>query len=495
MNNETAQQGPEKLDLGILLHDCLMMARRIWWVAAALIVLFSGLLCLRTKLSYSPVYQAEATFTVYVGNPMQSGIRGYNTATAEQMAKTFPYILTSGALQDVVKRDLGLPALPAISADVVSNTNIFKLTVRGSQPQMVYDVLNSVMKHYPDVAEFVVGPTKMSLLDDSGVPTAPSNSASYGGAVKKGVVLGIGLWAVLVLVLAMSRSTIHNEEELKRLISLRCVGVLPMIKGLRRSGAETCPVVSDDGRFREFSESVRLMRMRVEKEMESQNAKTLLVTSATPSEGKTTVAINIATALARKGKRTLLVDCDLRNPSVAKNMGVENKNGVVDLLEGKIKPAEALCTTDVENLELIVAGGPVNDSSELLGSRMGRELLEKGKAKYDYVILDTPPSSLLADASEVAVAADAALLVIRQNYAPKSQIVEGARLMAEAGLHMVGCVMNYSSRSALSGKSGYYGYGYGYGYGGYSHYGHYGHYGSQESDRRSSAGTGRREHH
>ena len=458
-----------KLDLGILFHDCLTMVRRLWWLAVVLIVALSGLLALRTKLNYRPVYTASATFTVYVGNPMQSEIRGYNTSTAEQMAKTFPYILNSGALREMVMRELNIPALPFVDAKALNNTNMFQLTVQASDPDLAYNVLNSVMEHYPDVAEFVVGPTVMNLLDESGVPNAPSNEVSYGSAVKKGVVLGGGLWVVLILALAMVRSTIHNEEELKRVINLRCVGVLPLVKGLRRTEDRSCPMVSDS-RYREFSEAVRIMRMRVEKEMAGQEDKVLLVSSATPGEGKTTVAINLATALALKGNRVLLVDCDLRNPSVAKNLGMENKNGVVDLVEGKIGPEQALNSTGIEGFSVVVAGGPVSEASELLGSKRCRELLEQSRSLYDYVILDTPPSSLLADASEIAVAADAALLVIRQNYAPKSQIIEGARLVAENGLHMVGCVLNYSSRSTLNGQSGYYGYSYGrYGsYGGES---------------------------
>ena len=492
MEYENGQQSAAKLDLNILLHDCLMMVRRFWGAAVVLALVLSGMFCLKAKLNYRPLYRAEATCTVYVSNPMQSEVRGYNTETAEQMAKTFPYILTSGALKEMVMRDLNIPGLPPISAEVLSNTNIFSLSVQAPNPEMAYNVLNSVIENYPAVAEFVVGPTTMSLLDESGLPDTPSNSVNYVRALEKGVVLSLGLWLLVILGMAMARSTIHNEDELKRVINLRCMGVLPLIKGMRRENNRTCPVVSGDGRYREFSESVRLMRMRVEKEMESQNAKVLLITSATPSEGKTTVAINMATALALKGKRILLVDCDLRNPSVAQNLGIENKNGLVDLIEGRITADKAVKVTDTENFDLVVAGGPVGQASELLSQSASQEFLAECREKYDYVILDTPPASLLADASEIAVAADAALLVIRQNYAPKSQIMEGARLMAESGLYMVGCVMNHSSRSALNDKGGYYGYG--YGYGSYGHYGHYGNHESGHGESSDHSGRSRRKH-
>ena len=108
MNNETNEKSLVEADLRILLGDLLRAARRMWWLVIVMAVVFSAVFGLKARIGYHPMYQATATFTVYVSDPMQSEIRGYNTATAEQMAKTFPYILTSGALQDVVREDLGM---------------------------------------------------------------------------------------------------------------------------------------------------------------------------------------------------------------------------------------------------------------------------------------------------------------------------------------------------------------------------------------------------
>lgn len=447
-------ENTEGLDLFTILGDSFRVARRMLWLAVVLAALFVGALCFKEYRSYHPSYRASATFTVYVTNPLQSEIRSYNTATAEQMAKTFPYILTSGALQDMVKRDLGIAAMPAVSASVLTNTNIFTLTVTSSDPQLAYDVLNSVIVHYPDVAEFVVGPTQMNLLDESGVPSAPYNSRSYTGAVKKGVVLSALVWMIAVAALAMLRSTVHSEEELKRLTNLRCLGVLPVVK---RSRDVKYPRIGEESDQFGFAESVRLMRIRVEKEMESQGMQVLLVSSATPGEGKTTVAVNLATALAAKGKRTLLIDCDLRNPSVAKSMGQENRKGLVDFLKGDITAKEALHQTEEPNLYATFAGGSVENASEMLSLEETGQFLAACRKIFDYIILDTPPSSLLADASEIASVADGALMTIRQNFASKAHILEGMQLLSDSGLPLIGCAFNYVTSGALG---GYYGRGY-----------------------------------
>ncbi len=460
-NNTTNEVKIAGIDLRILLGDGLRMMRRTAALFAALAVLCTALLCLRVYRTYRPVYRASATFTVYVANPLQSEIRSYNTATAEQMAKTFPYILTSGALNDRVMRELGIDAMPAVSASVLSSTNIFTLSVTSGDAQLAYDVLNAVIRYYPEVAEFVVGPTVMNLLDESGIPQEPYNHREYRPAVKRGLLISAAVWIAASFALASLRSSVHNEDELREVLSLRTLGVLPAVRGRgKRRGA--CPRFDGGTEYSGFSESVRLLRMRTEKEMRERGMKVLLVSSATPGEGKTTVAINLAGALAAKGKRVLLADCDLRNPSIAAGFGQENGTGLVEYLKGEAPYQEILRQGGSENLYLVYAGQPTDGAAELLAKPECRSFMDACRKVFDYVILDTPPAALLADASELAVLADGALLTVRQNYASRAQIMEGAQILSDSRLPIIGCVLNYAvSRSPYG---GYYGYGYG-GYG------------------------------
>ena len=285
------------------------------------------------------------------------------TATAEQMAKTFPYILTSGALNDRVMRELGISAMPAVSASVLNNTNIFTLTVTSSDPQLAYNVLNAVIENYPDVAEFVVGPTVMNLLDESGLPSVPYNTRSYRGAVKKSVLVCTALWLLVCIVFAALRSTVHGEDELKQILNLPTLGVLPLVRSRKKSERALClQPEAHSG----FSEAVQLMRIRVQKKMRESGMKVLLVSSASPGEGKTTVAINLAEALAGGGARVLLVDCDLRNPSVARALGLENKDGLAEYLRGETSYQKIVRQAQTKGLYLVLAGKPDANAAELL---------------------------------------------------------------------------------------------------------------------------------
>lgn len=454
MDNENAG-----IDLSVLVGDLLRTARRLWWLLLVLAALAGGILGARAWFSYRPQYQATASFTVTVANPLQSDVRTYNAAAAEQMAKTFPYILTSGALSDLVMQDLGIKVMPPVSASVLENTNIFTLSVTSGDPQFAYDVLHAVMERYPDIAEFVVGPTRMALLDESGVPSAPVSGRGFAGAAKRGALYGAALWAALVALLAATRTTVHNEDELKRVINLRCLGLLPFVRGVRKGSA--CPMLAAENDKFGFFESVRLVRIRAEKEMRRRGHQVLLVSSAIPGEGKTTLAVNLALSLAQKGLRTLLVDCDLRNPSVAGALGRENPCGLAAYLDGAATMQDIVYEADTANLSVVFGGKPAANAAELLARPKAGEFLRLARKRFDYIILDTPPCSMLSDAAEVAELADCALLVIRQNYAPRERILEGAQLLTGGGLPLIGCVLGCVQRGMLGGPYGYYGYAYG----------------------------------
>ena len=375
-NNTTNEVKIAGIDLRRLLSDGLGALRRTLLPFLGLLVLLVGLLCLREYRSYRPMYRASATFTVNVTNPLQSEIRSYNTATAEQMAKTFPYILTSGALNERVMQELNISAMPAVSATVLSNTNIFTLAVSSGDPQLAYDVLNAVITDYPDVAEFVVGPTVMTLLDESGLPKSPYNTRDYTHAVKQGVLIWLVLWLVVALCMASLRTTVHSEQELKQILNLRVISALPVVRGRKKKERALSPRMDDSASHSGFSESVRLMRIRAEKEMKEQNIKTLLISSATPGEGKTTIAINLADALAEAGSRVLLIDCDLRSPSVARALNRENEVGLSEYLKGETTYQHIIQRSDNQNLFLIFAGRPVSDASELFAKPECRQFLE-----------------------------------------------------------------------------------------------------------------------
>ena len=329
------------------------------------------------------------------------------------------------------------------------------------------------MEKYPAVAEFVVGPTVLELLSESGVPSQPMNTLSYRGAMVKGIAAALVIWCAWLLLYTLMHRTVGSEEDLAKVVNLECIGRLPTVRGFSEDGdGVRCPVLTEGADKFGFNESVRLLRVRVEKALAQNKGKVLMVTSSIANEGKTTVSVNLATALAGKGKKTLLVDCDLRNPSVATTLHREGKTGFVGYLRGDETVESILTRGETPNLFTVLGGQAVANPEALLGGKTAKNFVQAARKSFDYIILDTPPCAMLADAAELITVADGVLLTIRQDFASRAQVSESAQILNDSGKLIIGCVLTMTT-PRLS-KSGY---GYHNGYGGY--YG--GYYGRDNS--------------
>lgn len=470
MNNENAKQ-PIYLDrlLAVFIHG----VKKLWWLIVLLALIFGAGLGYRSWTSYTPVYSASATFSVYTVNESQSGVASFNATIAEQMAKTFPYILTSGVLSDIVMADVGIDSMPSVTAKTVEDANMIILTVQSGDQRLCYDVLQSVIDNYPEVAEFVVGPTIMNIVDETGVPSKPINERNWSDSAQKGVLIGAAIGLVLAFLYGCTKQTVMGREDLQNRSNVRYLGTLPDIAMKKRSKmsfkALTLPTVTD----RNYKESFRALAVRLDKRMRDREQKTLMICSAVSGEGKTTVAYNLAYSFARQHRRVLLIDCDLRNPSLYKMTGEKECEGLSEILEGSAAVYDTIHTVR-ENFNVIYAGTNQSQTDELMQDNILTYMLDGLKEEYDYVLIDTPPCSLLTDAEDVAEICDAAIMVIKQNYASRSAVIDSMTRLSESGTAVEGYILNAVSGSVAK-KNGYsYGYGYGksygygYGYGDYS---------------------------
>ena len=450
----------KKIDIGKVFVGLKQCVKRLWWLALLMILIGASGFCFLSYQSYTPVYEASMTFTVRVTNPLYASVNAYNTKTAEQMAETFPYVITSPAMKQKVMDYLDISYMPGVTATALENSNIFTMKVRDTDPERAYEVLSAVVACYPEIAEFVVGPTILVPLDESGVPQSPVNAFNPVRAVAIGAACGLVCWLLYAVLITLTRTSIHNEEQLKSVLNKPCLGNIPVTQVVGRD--MVCPLIHKDrGKFG-FGEAIRLLRIRTEKEMGKTGKKVLIVSSAIPGEGKTTVSVNLAIALARNGKRVLLIDCDMYNPSVERALKPTIGKVLGSFTFGSTQKKAAVHALTIRNLFTVLLTQGKGSEGRFLSSSDLRQLVQSSRKGFDYVILDTPPCSLLADTAEMSAAADCAVMVVRQDYAPRDKILDGARLLTDSGLPLIGCVMNGVTGTQ---RAGGYNYGYGYGYG------------------------------
>ncbi len=207
------------------------------------------------------------------------------------------------------------------------------------------------------------------------------------------------------------------------------------------------------------SEDYRTLRTSLLYSLVDTPPKVVVVTSAGPSEGKSTTCANLGVVLAQVDKQTLIVDCDMRKPTIHKIFGLRNLKGLVNVLAGEHGLHE-VCQEALPGLKAITTGPIPPNPAELLSSRRFTELLNQAREGFDYVLLDVPPVGIVSDPAIAATQGDGVLLVVDAQNTRKGSVRQAMRSLEGVGANVLGTVMNNVKAS----RSGYY-YRYDYAYG------------------------------
>lgn len=199
------------------------------------------------------------------------------------------------------------------------------------------------------------------------------------------------------------------------------------------------------------TEQYKLLRTNLEFTLpEDQKCPIIGVTSSMRGEGKSTTAVNLSYVLAEKGNRVLLIDGDLRIPSVAKKMGLDKSPGLTDILMGKGARIEEFRSELLDNWYILPSGEIPPNPSELLGSRRMEAILEDLKEKFEYIVIDLPPVNLVSDALSIANLITGMIVVIREDYTEKKELERCFRQLQLSNVHVLGCVMNEAKAGGSS---------------------------------------------
>lgn len=430
-------------------------------------------------------YTCSATFAVM--SKRSSNYIYTNLNAAENMAQTFTGVLQSDVLKERVMSDLGTDEFTAdVKASVISETNILVLTVTDNSPQSAFNVIRTIITDYPSLIQWASSSMVMNILQEPEVPQFPDNPLYTRNSSIR--IFGLSLFAFLFLFadLSVRRDAIKKEKDITDKLDAKSIGTISYEKKYKslnsrihdkKSGLLISEVTASFG----FVESYRKIAAKIVDEATKKNAKTILITSVKEHEGKSTTAANIALTLAGQGKNVVLIDGDLRSPSIADIFGidVDEKRTLYSMLFEKVRPVKALYCHEPSGLYLLLSKKGYSNSTEIVASAQMRTALRVLKEAADYIIIDSPPVSVIADAVEEANMADLSVLVVQYNRIQASEINETIDILKECHAEMIGCILNQvrTLNSSFRGGYGYGGYKYGYGYYNYGAYGKYGRYG------------------
>ncbi|GAB6103581.1 hypothetical protein JCM17039_03350 [Blautia glucerasea] len=457
---------PEPMDLTEILEDILRCLKRYWIQLLLVLVAAAAVTVAYLNASYKPVYSAKVTYAVN-----KTGVTESDAILAKRLSSSVEKIYETYEFQEELFGSIQEESLDPgkcwISTQYTEGANLFTVTVSSNDFRNVDPVLEAFQQVYPGWADKSNGSVELETVDRVQASQIPDNPYSMIDCAVKGLLVGLVLVAALTFLYSQTLHTVRKEKDMKKVTSKGCIALIPDTKMKKRTNENKSHLLISNKRIDwSFKQSMLSAQSRLDQIMARKEQKVVLITSTLPQEGKSLMSVNLALAAVQNGKKTVIIDGDLRNPSVGRVFGFEGKTlGLSDFFDGKAEPDEIITRSG----ELAVIGGGTRTGgiSGIISDEMMEDLMGYLRRVYDFIVIDTPPSGLFSDASILGRYADTCLYVVRQDMATLHEIQEGIDpfIMEDK---LAGYLINRSSSSISSyGKYGKYG---------YSKYGHYGKY-------------------
>ncbi|WP_198597838.1 polysaccharide biosynthesis tyrosine autokinase [Blastococcus atacamensis] len=439
--------------------------RTYWWLPllGALLGLVVGATVSATA---TPLYSAQTQLFVLTTDATTTTAAFQGSQFSQQRVTSYARLLRGEEVANRVIDDLGLDMTPQelaaeITAVAPADTVLIDVSVTDPSPELAQRIADSVGVQFKEFVEELetpsgaaVAPVKVTVTDAAELPEAPSSPNTVRN-LALGVVLGLVLGAFAVLLRGYLDRSIKDPEQAGRLGRVPVIGAV-----IRDDHLAERHFFNREGQSR-AAEDYRQLRANLQFLNVDNPPRVIMVSSAMPSEGKTTAVINLGLALAEAGRKVALVDADLRRPRVTRYLGLVGGVGLTNVLAGTAGVADVIQPFADTGLSVIGAGPAPPNPSELLASKHMLSLLEELRVSHDYVLIDAPPLLPVADATGIAVIVDGVVLSVRYGQTRTDQLEQAAATLERVGARSLGLILNIVPPKAGVGAA--YGYGSDYG--------------------------------
>lgn len=437
-----------------------------WWILV-LGILIGMVAALGFSMLETPMYQATSTLYVTSAPDVNSQNAYQSSLASEQRVASYAELVTSKSVLDKALSVSGLDisrsaAAASLSVSASKDTVLLHITSVLDDPSKAAQLVNAVsvaLSDYVSVLERPVG---------GGSPAAKVSVVSPATAVDdpisprldRNLLLGSGcgfLFGIIAIYLVSRVDTrVRSERDVRAVVGEAVLGSIPELPGSDLTGPASDQAISKGGTV--WAESYRRLRANLAFVGVDSPARVIMVTSPSPGDGKSTVAVNLASVIADSGQSVVLVDADLRRPTIAARLGLNGAIGLTSALSEEFDLSEFVQTGDVSNLNVVASGPLPPDPAELLGSLRARDYIRRLSEVYDYVIVDSPPILSVVDPAVLSQWVDGVVLVVREGETSRPAVVRAVDQLSTARARLLGVVLN----SASDGVVGYGAYGYSY---------------------------------
>ena len=462
-----------------LIRNCWMI------VAAALVALMTTSLLL--TWFHVPKYQANMTYAV--NSRTTSYISSGNLTSTREVASVLSELLGTELIHEGIRKsDSRLENFNGtITAKQVGGTNFIVVTATAGTPEQAFLALDSLKEVFPEVAGYIASRNVLNVMRDPALSPLPSNRIDTQKVSRIAGLVGAVLMASVLCYFSIRSETIQTRTGARHLLDAPIIATVGhevknrTFKTLLKRSTKQVRVFSPTTSFA-YTEQISNICSQMEHESEARGRKVFLITGVGENEGKSTVSGNVSSALALKGHKVAVVDCDLRKPAQNRFFGGAYSTDLpLNRMLAQPFSRENLeqCMLKHEQLGLYMLF-PMNSDSrctELVSGETMTMLLRELEKEFDFVIVDSPPMGMFTDTEIMADKVDATMLVVRQDYTAACDVNDAIDILRKCKASFIGCILNDMMGSFRSQ------YGYGSKYGGGSRYGHDGKYAYGEQSK------------
>ncbi len=415
----------------------------LWVIALAAVIGFCG-----CQIYYLAVkkqtYTSSMTIAVNLSGYTKNATSTSLSRTIE-ICETYQSVLASDTLKAIVEEDMGQPMTGTISVRQKKSTNLIDISVTDSSSQKAYETLKSINKNYPKITDNSFNNIIISVISAPFLPTSVSNpSASITNSLIFAL-LGALICTSLVLFISFMRDTVKNPSDVDDMLECKLLGTVYHVNkrkrkiGLKNDGLLlTNPLI--DYTFRNsFSE----IAIKLESIQRTKGVKSIVVTSIAENEGKTTIIVNIAIALATMGKKVVVVDSDLKLPAVYKffkQVDINPENDIFNYISGKTDYDSVKVYDKITNVSIVCGKEKHFNSAKALGEETYHDLIRRLEGEFEFVLIDSPPGGVAVDAETISECCDGMLFVVRQDFVGVEAIND--YIINIDSDKMIGCILN-----------------------------------------------------
>lgn len=431
-------------------------------------------------------YTSEAM--LYVENNQQASdtVNVNDITAAQKLVNTCQILFKSKTMLENIIINLDLPYTKSqlnsmITAQSVNSTEVMSLKVESSDPQEAQTIVNELVRLANIEFARVIKSGSIEVIDYGEVNTSPSYP-NVNLITAAGLLIGAVLSYVIVFIKEMFDVVVKHDDDIAKMYNIPVFAEIMDFNaktkntkygygrygygygyGKKKPSEHAAPIGSEEGLLISdktpfaITEAYNTARTNIMFSVAPSKYKIVAVTSCNPSEGKSTTCRNLAIAFANAGHNVLLVECDLRKPTMAKAFNLKQENGLSTILGGFCSVKEAVNVNVIENLDIICAGDVPPNPSELLGSPAMKMFLEASAGQYDFVFLDTPPVNVVTDSQLMNDIVAGMIFVVKESNTTHPDIQEAVGKVELANGKILGFVKTF----CFAGKSGRYGKKYG----------------------------------